>query len=114
MNQDNGNSTNPFMFWQQFWENASPQVKAVLPPMSSEELDKKIAELKNIEVWLNFNLQAVRSQIAIFEQQRSFFESIKQVNDQLAKSGKNISETLAKGAKDISKSLGSDDEIDLD
>ena len=68
---------NPFTFWQQFWQTASPQAAAFLPPMTLEEVNRKIGELRNVEVWLNFNLQAVRTQISILEQQAIFFSSLK-------------------------------------
>lgn len=73
MSDASGN--NPFAFWQQFWQNANPQAAAFLPPLTLEETDKKIKELKNVEVWLNFNLQAVQTQINLLEQQKRFFES---------------------------------------
>ncbi|MBR6027045.1 MAG: hypothetical protein IK065_05550 [Neisseriaceae bacterium] len=65
-------STNndPFHFWQQFWHGAVPQSQMI--PFTEEDFEKKIFELKNIEAWLNFNLQAVRSQIMMMEQQKQF------------------------------------------
>ncbi|MBO7081644.1 MAG: hypothetical protein J6V99_06390 [Neisseriaceae bacterium] len=68
-------ATNPFTFWQQFWQTATPQMAAFMPPTNLQEVEKKISELRNIEVWLNFNLQALRTQLTMLEQQRSFFAS---------------------------------------
>ncbi|MDO5686582.1 MAG: hypothetical protein Q4G42_04225 [Neisseria sp.] len=78
-----GQDNNPFAFWQQFWQNATPQTAAFLPPLSIEETDKKIKEMKNVEVWLNFNLQAVRTQIGMLEQQKKFFESTRSAMDSM-------------------------------
>ncbi len=89
---------NPFLFWQKFWENASPQVKAVMPPMTAAEIDKKITELQNIEVWLNFNLQAVRSQIAVLEQQKSFLDSMEELGNRMSGSYETMLKAASGGA----------------
>ena len=63
-------NNDPFHFWQQFWHNAVPQTQMI--PFTEEDYEKRIFELKNVEAWLNFNLQSVRSQIAMMEQQKQF------------------------------------------
>ena len=63
-------NNDPFHFWQQFWHGAVPQTQMI--PFTEEDFEKRIFELKNVEAWLNFNLQAVRSQIAVMEQQKQF------------------------------------------
>lgn len=64
---------NPFAFWQQFWQSANPQMSQFFPPASLEETERKIAELKSVEMWLSFNLQVLQSQLLILEQQKNLF-----------------------------------------
>lgn len=81
------NDNNPFAFWQQFWQNSNPQMAPFLPPMSLEEVNKKITELQSVEIWLNFNLQAVQSQLALLEQQKIFFETMAESQDHPSTNG---------------------------
>ncbi len=72
------NDNNPFALWQQFWQSSNPQMAAFMPPMTLEEVQKKITELQSVEIWLNFNLQAVQTQLMLLEQQKVFFESMQE------------------------------------
>ena len=80
----NPSENNPFALWQQFWQNANPQMAPFLPPMSAEEVQKKITELQSVELWLSFNLQMVQSQLAVLEQQKLFFNSLNQMSENLS------------------------------
>ena len=79
----NTSDNNPFALWQQFWQSANPQMAPFLPPMSAEEVQKKISELQSVELWLSFNLQMVQSQLAVLEQQKLFFNSLNQMSENL-------------------------------
>ena len=79
----NTSDNNPFALWQQFWQNANPQMAPFLPPMSAEEVQKKISELQSVELWLSFNLQMVQSQLAVLEQQKLFFNTLNQMSENL-------------------------------
>ena len=79
----NTSDNNPFALWQQFWQNANPQMAPFLPPMSAEEVQKKISDLQSVELWLSFNLQMVQSQLAVLEQQKLFFNSLNQMSENL-------------------------------
>ena len=79
----NPSENNPFALWQQFWQNANPQMAPFLPPMSAEEVQKKKSELQSVELWLSFNLQIVQSQLAVLEQQKLFFNSHNQMSENL-------------------------------
>ena len=80
----NSSETNPFALWQQFWQNANPQMAPFLPPMSAEEVQKKITELQRAELWLSFKPQMVQSQLAGLEQQKLFFNSLNQMSENLS------------------------------
>ena len=47
------------------------------PPMSVEDLDKKIADLKAVEAWLNVNLSMLRGTIQTLEVQRGTIVTLK-------------------------------------
>lgn len=47
------------------------------PPMSVEDLDKKIADLKAVESWLNLNLSMLRGTIQTLEVQRGTIVTLK-------------------------------------
>ena len=54
--------------------------QSFLPPASLtsravEEIEKRQQELKHIELFLDFNLQAVRSHIALLEQQKTLMST---------------------------------------
>ena len=66
---------NPFAAWQQFWQQAPNQALPFLQPASLAEVEKRIADLDSVEMWLNFQLQAVQTQKALLQQQKVFFES---------------------------------------
>ena len=65
----------PFAAWQQFWQQAPNQALPFLPPASLAEVEKRIGDLDSVEMWLNFQLQAVQTQKALLQQQKVFFES---------------------------------------
>jgi hypothetical protein len=46
------------------------------PPMSAEDLDKRIADLKAVESWLNINLSMLRGTIQTMEVQRATLASL--------------------------------------
>lgn len=68
-------TTNPFTFWQQFWQKTVNQSPFFNIPMTAEEIEKRQQELKHIELFLDFNLQAVRSHISLLEQQKQFMHT---------------------------------------
>lgn len=69
------NDTNPFALWQQFWQQTPSPSLPFLPPANLAEVEKRLAELDSVEMWLNFQLQAVQAQKALLAQQKTLFES---------------------------------------
>lgn len=66
-----------------------------MPTMDVEELDKRIQELKNVENWLNLNLNVLKTTIQGLEVQRAtlgalqaFSESIKTASTETSKKSK--------------------------
>ena len=54
------------------------------PPMSAEDLDKRIADLKAVESWLNMNLTMLRGTIQTMEVQRATLSSLKAMGASMA------------------------------
>lgn len=52
--------------------------------LSTEELDKKIADLKAVESWLNLNLGMLRGTIQALEVQRGTLATLKAMSDSMA------------------------------
>ena len=71
---------NPFAAWQQLWQNQSPASLPFPPPASAEEAARRITELEGVEVWLQFQLQAIQTQKALLGQQKAFFETMQQMS----------------------------------
>ena len=63
-------TNNPFLFWQQFWQKTAAQAPFFNLPVTAEDIEKRQQELKHIELFLDFNLQAVRSHQALLAQQK--------------------------------------------
>lgn len=54
------------------------------PPMSAEDLDKRIADLKAVESWLNMNITMLRGTIQTMEVQRATLASLKSMGASMA------------------------------
>ncbi|NHZ88408.1 hypothetical protein F2P45_05115 [Massilia sp. CCM 8733] len=55
-----------------------------MPPVSLDELDKKIADLKAVEAWLNINVSMLRGTIQTMEVQRGTIATLKSMGATLA------------------------------
>jgi hypothetical protein len=54
------------------------------PPLSAEDLDKRIADLKAVESWLNMNLAMLRGTIQTMEVQRATLSTLKSMGASMA------------------------------
>jgi hypothetical protein len=54
------------------------------PPMSADDLDKRIADLKAVESWLNLNLTMLRGTIQALEVQRGTLATLKSMGASMA------------------------------
>jgi hypothetical protein len=54
------------------------------PPMSAEDLDKRITDLKAVESWLNMNITMLRGTIQTMEVQRATMASLKAMGASMA------------------------------
>lgn len=66
------NAIDPFAFMRQFWQSAIPaEAQPFMPPMTEEELTRKINELKVIESWMVMNMGMLSMQIKALEMQKA-------------------------------------------
>lgn len=56
----------------------------VAPPMSVDELDKKIQDLKTVESWLNVNMNMLRGTIQALEVQRATIATLQSLGENFA------------------------------
>jgi hypothetical protein len=54
------------------------------PPLSAEDLDKRIADLKAVESWLNMNISMLRGTIQTMEVQRATLSTLKSMSASMA------------------------------
>lgn len=66
------NSPDPFEFLKSLWNPLGmPMPGMVTPTLDVGELDKRIADLKSVENWLNLNLNVLRMTIQGLEMQKA-------------------------------------------
>lgn len=65
-----------FGFLKQFW-GGLPNSSAITPTTDLQELDKRIADLKTVEQWLNLNLNMLRTTIQGIEVQRATLATLR-------------------------------------
>jgi hypothetical protein len=62
----------PFEFLKSLWAPMGlPMAAAFAPTLKVDEIERRIAELKSVENWLNMNLAALRMTIQGLEMQRA-------------------------------------------
>lgn len=64
---------------QQFWsafQAQSPGMSAFAPPMTAEELDRRINDLQSVERWLSFNLSLLQGTIQGLILQRNSLQAL--------------------------------------
>ena len=62
----------PFEMFRRLWGPLGVPVPGLaMPTLDPQELDKRIQELKSVEVWLSMNLNMLRVAIQALEMQRS-------------------------------------------
>lgn len=72
------NPADLFAMFRQLLQSATPPgAQPFLPPMTEEEVDRKIAELKVVETWLTMNLGMLSMQIKTLEMQKAALAALK-------------------------------------
>ena len=81
-----GTMSDSLEFVKNLWGNMGvPGIAA--PTVSVDDLDKKIKDLKAVEMWLNVNMSMVRASIQALEVQRATLAALKSMGDAMAGQG---------------------------
>jgi hypothetical protein len=66
------NPQNPFEMFQRLWGPLGVPVPGMsMPTMDPAEIDKRVQELKSVEMWLSMNLNMLRAAIQGLEMQKA-------------------------------------------
>lgn len=72
------NPADPFALFRQMMQSATPPgAQPFLPPMSEEEITRKIAELRVVETWLTMNLGMVAMQLKTLDMQKAAIAALR-------------------------------------
>lgn len=71
----------------------------VAPPMSVDELDKKIQDLKTVESWLSVNMNMLRGTIQALEVQRATLAALQSMGESFAQQAQQASAAMQNGKK---------------
>ena len=71
------NPQDPFEMFRRLWGPLGVPVPGMtMPTLDPQEIDKRIQELKSVEVWLSMNLNMLRGAIQGLEMQKAGLEGI--------------------------------------
>ncbi|MBC3862766.1 hypothetical protein H8K32_11690 [Undibacterium jejuense] len=80
----------------------------VAPPMSLDELDKKIKDLKTVESWLNVNMNMLRGTIQALEVQRATIAALQSLGESFAQHAQQATAPVAPATKPESHTSNAD------
>jgi hypothetical protein len=68
----------PFEMFRRLWGNLGvPLPGMAMPTFDPQELDKRIADLRSVEAWLNMNLNMIKFSIQGLELQRAALQAMR-------------------------------------
>jgi hypothetical protein len=69
---DQGSPQDPFEMFRRLWGPLGVPVPGMaMPTLDPQEIEKRIQELKSVELWLNMNLNVLRGAIQGLEMQKA-------------------------------------------
>jgi hypothetical protein len=78
----------PLEFLKSLWGPMGlPLAGMIAPTLNADQIEKRIAELKSVENWLNMNLNVLRMTLQGLEMQKSGLATIKDAVEKAAKAG---------------------------
>ena len=70
---------NPFEMFQRLWGPLGVPVPGMaMPTLDPQEIDKRVQELKSVEMWLSMNLNMLRTAIQGLEMQKAGLSAMQQ------------------------------------
>ena len=74
---DSSTPQDPFEMFRRLWGPLGVPVPGMaMPTMDPQEIDKRVQELKSVEMWLSMNLNMLRTAIQGLEMQKAGLEGI--------------------------------------
>lgn len=70
------NANNPFAFFTQLWKSGSNN--PFMPPLTEEEIDRKIIECRTVEQWLTMQIGMLQMTAKTLELQKAGLQAFKQ------------------------------------
>ncbi|WP_211243449.1 PhaM family polyhydroxyalkanoate granule multifunctional regulatory protein [Chitiniphilus eburneus] len=70
------NPNDPFGFFNQFWKPGA--ANPFMPPLTEEEIDRKIIEMRTIEQWLTMQVGMLQMTVKTLELQKAGLAAFKQ------------------------------------
>ncbi|MBV8646911.1 PhaM family polyhydroxyalkanoate granule multifunctional regulatory protein [Paludibacterium sp.] len=72
MSSTDFNPADPFALFRQMWQNAAPAAaQPFMPPLTEEDIERRIGELKVVEAWLAMSQGMLSMQIKTLEMQKA-------------------------------------------
>jgi hypothetical protein len=89
MPDENRPPENPFEMFRRLWGPLGVPVPGMaVPTFDPQEVEKRIAELRSVESWLQMNLNMLKLSIQALEMQRSALQAMKDASQAPQKDGK--------------------------
>ena len=86
---DSQNPQDPFEVFRKLWGPLGVPVPGLaMPTMDPQEVEKRITELKSVEMWLSMNLNMLRAAIQGLEMQKAGLEGINSAMQQAMDMGR--------------------------
>lgn len=96
MSQQNFGVGDPLGMIRQMWGNLGFNLPGmVVPTLDSDELGKRIADLKAVEGWLSMNLSMLQMTIRSLEMQRTTIETVKAMGEMATQAGTRTAEAVS-------------------
>ena len=79
---DEAPPSDPFEMYRRLWGNLGvPLPGMAMPTFDPQEVEKRIADLRSVEAWLNMNLNMVKFSIQGLELQRAALQAMRASTD---------------------------------
>lgn len=79
---DDNPPQDPFEMFRRLWGPLGVPIPGLaVPTFDPQEVEKRIAELRSVEAWLNMNLNMLRLSIQGLEMQRAALQAMKDVSE---------------------------------
>jgi hypothetical protein len=78
-----GSAPDPYEMFRRLWGPLGVPVPGMaMPTLDPDEVEKRIADLRSIEAWLNMNLNMVKFSIQGLEVQKAALQAMRAATDQ--------------------------------